>query len=152
MQKTLSQGHSLGHSFPRQARLLKPADFKRVFKQSVVSSDRMFRVLARSGEGVSARLGMAVSRKVDSRACGRNRIKRVIRESFRAHHPAAGNLADDGAGVDYVVLANAGAARAANRVLAQSLQKHWAYLSRKLDKAASSVSESKPKSQQTSSA
>lgn len=31
-----------------------------------------------------ARLGLAVSRKVDTRAVGRNRIKRVLREQFRA--------------------------------------------------------------------
>ena len=30
-----------------------------------------------------ARLGLAVSRKVDTRAVGRNRIKRVLREQFR---------------------------------------------------------------------
>lgn len=120
------------HEFPRQARLLKPADFKRVFKRSQVSSDRMFRVLARRGEGVTARLGMAVSRKVDARACGRNRIKRVIRESFRANHPNAGSPATDGAGVDYVVLASAAAASANNRALSRSLEKHWANLARKL--------------------
>ena len=118
--------------FPRQARLLKPADFKRVFKRSLVSSDRMFRVLARRGEGVTARLGMAVSKKVDARACGRNRIKRVIRESFRANHPNAGFPAEDGAGVDYVVLASAAAASADNQALSKSLEKHWAYLSRKV--------------------
>ena len=38
------------------------------------------------GEG--ARLGMAVSRKVDPRAVGRNRIKRILRENFRHHRRA----------------------------------------------------------------
>jgi ribonuclease P protein component len=31
----------------------------------------------------SARLGLAVSRKVDPRAVGRNRIKRILRDAFR---------------------------------------------------------------------
>ena len=33
------------------------------------------------------RLGLAVSRKVDKRAVGRNRIKRVLRDCFRHHRP-----------------------------------------------------------------
>lgn len=53
---------------------------------------------------VGPRLGLAVSRKVDPHAVGRNRIKRVIRDAFR--HCRA-----DLAGGDYVVVARAGAAR-----------------------------------------
>jgi len=58
--------------------------------------------------GTTARLGMAVSRRVSLRAVERNRIKRQIRESFRrrraqlppvdilviAHRDAAGKSAD----------------------------------------------------------
>ena len=54
-----------------------------------------------------ARLGMAVSRKVDKRAVGRNRIKRVLRETFR-------HLPPDLAGGDYVVVARSAAARASH--------------------------------------
>lgn len=57
--------------------------------------------------GATARLGMAVSRRVSKRAVERNRIKRLVRESFRqhrvhlppadilviAHHDAAGQPA-----------------------------------------------------------
>ena len=45
-----------------------------------------------------ARLGLAVSRKVDTHAVGRNRIKRVLRDATR--HLRAGM-----AGGDYVVVA-----------------------------------------------
>ena len=54
-----------------------------------------------------ARLGLAVSRKVDARAVGRNRIKRVLREQFRELR------AQLGAGA-YVVVARAGARAAGN--------------------------------------
>ena len=54
-----------------------------------------------------ARLGMAVSRKVDKRAVGRNRIKRVLRETFRHLPPTL-------AGGDYVVVARSSAARASH--------------------------------------
>ena len=49
------------------------------------------------------RLGLAVSRKVDRRAVGRNRIKRIVREAFREHRA---QLAD----ADYVIVARPGAA------------------------------------------
>ncbi|GHA86959.1 ribonuclease P protein component [Cognatilysobacter bugurensis] len=50
-----------------------------------------------------ARLGLAVSRKVDRRAVVRNRIKRGLRESFRAQRT---RLAPG----EYVVVARPGAA------------------------------------------
>jgi ribonuclease P protein component len=56
------------------------------------------------------RLGLAVSRKVDPHAVGRNRIKRVIRDAFR--HCQA-----DLAGGDYVVVARVGAAALAGKEL-----------------------------------
>ena len=108
--------------FPRQARLTTPADFKRVFSKPTVSADRMFKVLARAGECDRSRLGMAVSRQVDKRSVGRNRIKRVIRESFR-HCFAADS---DAPVVDFVVLPRSECATICNRQLRHSLAKHWA--------------------------
>ena len=59
---------------------------------------------------VPARLGLAVSRKVDRHAVGRNRIKRVLRDAFR--HSRV-NL-QPGA---YVVVARPSAAKADNAAL-----------------------------------
>jgi ribonuclease P protein component len=109
-------------SLPRQARLSKPADFKRVFNNPTVSADRAFKVLARSNARERARLGMAVSRQVDKRAVGRNRIKRVIRESFRQY------FADTGPAMDFVVLPRRESATICNRQLRHSLDTHWARL------------------------
>lgn len=50
---------------------------------------------------------MAVSRKVDTRAVGRNRIKRVLRDAMR-------HLLPDLAGGDYVIVARSAAATATN--------------------------------------
>lgn len=62
---------------------------------------------------------MAVSRKVDRKASGRNRIKRVVRESFRRYfrdrHPA----------LDFVVLPRPASATICNRLLTESLAVHW---------------------------
>lgn len=111
-------GHSSG--LPRTARLRKPSEFKRVFNRPKVSSDRFFKVLAQSGGGAGPRLGMAVSRQVDRKATGRNRIKRIIRESFRQ------TFASGGPAVDFVVLPRKESATICNGQLFRSLDKHWA--------------------------
>jgi ribonuclease P protein component len=125
------------HSFPRSARLLKPADFKQVFKQSTASTDRYFKVLARPNGSTRSRLGLAVSRKVDKRAVGRNRIKRVARESFRQTFEtvSAGPSGSAGQkptafGLDLVVLPRPLCATICNRQLAQSLNNHWLRLTK----------------------
>lgn len=61
-----------------------------------------------------ARLGLAVSRKVDARAVGRNRIKRALREQFRV-------LRDGLLPGAYVVVARAGARAADNASLRVAL-------------------------------
>ena len=69
------------------------------------------------GEKV-ARLGLAISKKHCRLAVGRNRLKRLVRESFR-HHRA------DLKGLDVVVLNQPAAMRAGNKALFDSLHKHW---------------------------
>jgi ribonuclease P protein component len=65
-----------------------------------------------------ARLGMAVSLRAAGNAVRRNRLRRLIRESFRMHRqelPA----------VDLLVTARAPAAAAASREIFASLTQHW---------------------------
>ena len=119
---------SLLSTYPTD-RLIKPADFKRVFNRPVVSADHLFKVLARTNEGSVARLGMAVSRQVDRRAVGRNRIKRVIRESFRLFFASGGPAAD------FVVLPRRESATICNRQLFRSLDKHWARILARLEQS-----------------
>ncbi len=69
-------------SFPRAARIRARADFARVFEQARRTSDPMLSLHWLAGD-MPARLGLAVSRKVDRRAVVRNRIKRALREAFR---------------------------------------------------------------------
>lgn len=107
--------------FPRQARLTTPADFRHVFAQPEVSRDAWFRILSRANGMAHSRLGLAVSRKACRSAAGRNRLKRLIRESFRVHQV---ELAANG-GRDIVVLPNAQAASICNAKLNGSLQAHW---------------------------
>ncbi len=74
--------------FPRSARVRARADFDRIFKDGRRVADPLLSLHWLPGDAPAqlgqARLGLAVSRKVDSTAVGRNRIKRTLREQFRA--------------------------------------------------------------------
>ena len=122
-------------AFPRQARLTKPADFKRVFANPVVSADRFFRILARSNGRGRPRLGMAVSRQVDRKATGRNRLKRIVRESFRRY------FREQSPALDFVVLPRPASATICNRRLTRSLAGHWKRLAEQAPVAQNGVAE-----------
>ncbi len=105
---------------PKQAKLLKAADYNHVFDKSVRSSDRYFTVLARPNGLLHPRLGMAFTKKRVKLAVGRNLLKRITRESFR--------LTEGIYNADYVVLAGGQCTKASNQQLFQSLEKHWQQL------------------------
>ncbi|NNJ64052.1 MAG: ribonuclease P protein component [Xanthomonadales bacterium] len=115
---------------PRKNCLRSSSDFQNVFAKPVVSADRCFKVLARRNDCGWPRLGMAVSRQVDRKAVGRNRIKRVIRESFRQH------FRDRRPALDFVVLPRRDCDTICNRRLAQSLVVHWKRLAGRMAAAA----------------
>lgn len=101
--------------FPRSARVRSRADYTRVFEGGRRSGDALLGLHWLPGDG-PARLGQAVSRKVDPRAVGRNRIKRILRETVRRLRPCL-------AGGDYVVVARPAAARASHAQIAQALMR-----------------------------
>lgn len=107
---------SLG--FGRHLRLLCKADFDAVFARAFRSRDACFTVLARQNGQQNPRLGLAISRKVARSAVARNRIKRLIRESFRH---AQAQLT----GIDLVVMGRPGLTEASNDDLTTSLEQHW---------------------------
>jgi ribonuclease P protein component len=100
--------------FPRSARLTAASDFDAAFKSGKRINDPLFGLHWRPDPAVPARLGLAVSRKVDRRAVGRNRIKRALRERFRA-------IRAELAGGDYVLVARPAAAKAAAADLAAAM-------------------------------
>ena len=69
-------------SFPKQARLLKGADFDRVLRRRCSSADPFLVVYADQNELGRPRLGLTVSRR-HGNAVVRNRWKRLLREAFR---------------------------------------------------------------------
>lgn len=68
--------------------------------------------------GATARLGMAVGARAVGNAVARNRLRRLIRESFRMHRPRL-------PAVDVFVTARAAARSAGNAELFASLQRIW---------------------------
>jgi ribonuclease P protein component len=99
-------------------RLLSAEAFARVFKKATRSRDKWFTVLCRDNQKDFARLGLAISKKHCRFATGRNRIKRVVRESFRQHQATL-------AGLDVVVINEPAARAAGNQQLFDSLSTHW---------------------------
>ena len=68
---------------PREARLRRPADFAALRTSSGRLGGRCFHLRYASNALGHARLGLAISKRVSKRAVERNRIKRLVRESFR---------------------------------------------------------------------
>ena len=90
--------------YPRTARVRARLEFDAVFAKGCRAATPLL-ALHYLADEADARLGLAVSRKVDSRAVVRNRIKRVLRDHFRRHRAEL-------AGGAYVVVARPPAARA----------------------------------------
>jgi len=118
--------------FPRAARLLTPGDYAGVFKQPQKSADAFFTVLCRRRPAGAARLGLAISRKSLKRAVDRNRIKRIVRESFRLRRQVL-------SGHDFVVMAKKGLPVSDGKALRASLERHWGRLLRRCAEAAPNV-------------
>lgn len=114
------------YSFPRQGRLLSTAEFDAVFKKPVRASAPGIVILARLNTVKRPRLGLVVPKKVLKRAVWRNRIKRVVRETFRQHQttlPAA----------DVVFIAKPKIGEISNQELSEALIRLWNIISRRLD-------------------
>jgi len=84
-------------------------------------SDRYFTLLARENGLAHARLGLAISRKAAPRAVDRNRLKRIVRETFRVRLAELPPM-------DIVVTARADARKLDNQRLREVLGRLWLQL------------------------
>ena len=97
---------------PPAARVRTGAEYARVFAQARRTSDPLLSLHWLAAE-TPAKLGLAVSRKVDPNAVGRNRIKRVFRDQFR-------KLRGQLPGGDYVLVARVAARKTDNAQLRET--------------------------------
>ena len=113
---------AVDQGFPRSVRLTRPEQYKQVFGDARKLSDAGFTLLVRDNDGDSARLGLAISKKCARRAVDRQRIKRLVRETFRQHRQ---HLAP----VDVVVMCRPAVTGWDNARIRASLERFWARLS-----------------------
>ncbi len=112
-----------GTPFPKTARLLEKKQFDPVFSRALKVSNAHFLVLVHERaqplqDGSSrARLGLVISKKVDKRAVARNRLKRLVRESFRRQKALPP--------CDFVVIGRAAARQASNAEISRGLEQLW---------------------------
>jgi ribonuclease P protein component len=70
-------------SFPRSHRLATKAEFKRVFDEPFKVAQKHLTVLYRLNQKAHARIGIIVGKRAVNSAVDRNRIRRIVRDSFR---------------------------------------------------------------------
>ena len=73
----------LGYNLPKEARLLKRADFLRVYENGQRFEGRFMTVFILPAELGCHRVGVTATKKAIGKAHDRNRAKRLLRESFR---------------------------------------------------------------------
>lgn len=114
------------YTFTRELRLLTPAQFKTVFTNPIKASSAEITLLAVPNEMQHPRLGLTVAKRHVKRANQRNRIKRVIRDSFRFNQ-------HDLPPLDIVVLVRGGVLDMDNEQLRKLVEKLWRKLSRRFN-------------------
>lgn len=102
--------------FDKTRRLLKKNDFQAVFNQANKTVTSEFIVLYKANSLGYARLGLALSKKMIPQASQRNRVKRLLRESFRIRELPA---------IDIIFLARHGIAGVENKLITARLGLLW---------------------------
>lgn len=95
-----------------------PRDYSRVFRQAKRIGGGGLTILTVENSVDHPRLGLAIAKKHLKLASQRNRLKRIIRESFRLHQSAFSNI-------DIVVLSRPGVDPSDSAQLWRALERHW---------------------------
>jgi len=114
--------------FSKSTRLTRACQYQAVFerKEYRISSGPLL-LLARNNNLPVSRLGLIVGKKAVPKAVQRNRIKRLLRESFRHNKNSIG-------GMDIVILVRNGLLLMNNRTLLDKTGLLWSQLSIKYSK------------------
>lgn len=114
----------VSRDFSREKRLLIPRQFKAVFDSPTAKvPGKHVLLLARLNDLELPRLGLVIGKKSVKLSVQRNRLKRLIRDSFRLNQDAL-------IGWDIVVIARKGFGDLENAELTQQFDKLWKRLAR----------------------
>ncbi|MDU0353355.1 ribonuclease P protein component [Paraglaciecola aquimarina] len=116
------------NNFSRELRLLTPTHFEYVFKKAIPSVSPQITLLARFNDINNPRLGITLSKKRVKYAHDRNRVKRLIRESFRVKRQTFPNI-------DIVVVGKSGLDKMSNEEIVLLLGKLWKKLVSRCEKS-----------------
>jgi ribonuclease P protein component len=115
-------------SFGKSRRLLSSSEFKAVFdKAQFKVGHQYFLVLANRNALGHPRLGLVIGKKNIRRAVKRNRVKRVVRETFRHNCSRLDSL-------DIIFLARKGFDTLLPALQTSIMRDTWERLARKVDK------------------
>jgi ribonuclease P protein component len=114
----LDAGQSGVIHFPRDVRLTRGVEFQRVFQYGKRLHVNGLNARAAANTEGYPRLGMAIAKKALRRAHERNRIKRLVRDSFRHHQSAL-------PAVDIVVMCRHEILTMSNAEIFQQLEGLW---------------------------
>lgn len=116
-----------GAAFGKNKRLLKSSDYKEVFdNNSVRVAHPNLLILSEPNGTETSRLGLVIGKKNVPTAVARNKIKRVVRETFR--------LTELPVAVDLVFLARKDLGKLSSTELATLITQSWGRLITRLDK------------------
>ncbi len=104
--------------FSRELRLLTPSHYSRIFNEPARAATPYFTLLAKPNDLTHPRLGLTIAKKRVKKACQRNRIKRLARESFRLNQHKMDNI-------DIVLMVKSGIDELPNEELSKQLGKLW---------------------------
>jgi ribonuclease P protein component len=114
--------------FDKSLRLLNASEYQAVFDESrlkVSTAELLF--LARKNDLNQARLGLVIAKKNVRLSVQRNRIKRIVRETFRLNQHKL-------LGIDIIVLARRGLGDIDNKQLHETCNQLWYQLDKKAEK------------------
>ncbi len=121
------------YSFGKPLRLLKSAEFQAVFNNAPLrASHKNLLILAKPTNLDAPRLGLVIGKKNIRLSVQRNRVKRIIRETFRHQQEHL-------VGLDVIVLARGGLDGFNNLAMAVELNKQWRRIIRKQVKAQDTI-------------
>lgn len=110
--------HAVSKRLTKQCRLTKPFEYQHVFGDAKKIAGNGFTALVRANELGEARLGLIISKKCSKKAVLRNRIKRIIRESFRLNRDMIGEY-------DIIIIGRPGMGKKTGLQLRVILSRLW---------------------------